>query len=600
MHLNNFHQNIKLIEKGNQWEWSYFLIETDVKLKSNKREYHEIFEMDDIDFKNFETNGKDHLLYPLNQNISRSIDSNQLKKIIMGYKATSNIFLFRIKICSMGSLRGISPDAITVISPHNICNHLLLILSLTYRYHFFRKINIILSLKCEFSNLSSISLPEKRLDAILSWISSVSEQQFLLIMDSVKFFNLAKIMSYTDVCYAYSMLCSSIETFSQTFPIPKQFQNHPLKNILEKELKNVEVSPKKINEIIKSFGTEFEKGYMYQTTKNFIHWCMDAIEMGHIEHLPIIMTDITKKMVKDMVKLWYSFRSKIAHGHLMESHIVKRNARITKTEYTDGGNIRKVKSLVNQSVDIPKNNEILPFNDMLNFVAVIIEITIQKLIENKENKEYMEKLGHRSLFQIGESQKVILKKPTKAGRLIRIGKDTYKNYTFTDHWANMHLSDQLFEKIEKKQFEEALLLFSKVSNIAEMIDDNLFAQFRIWLNVCVEATKNYQVTIDFINNCELNLKSRRYHLLNDKALYLGKLKHFEKAHDLIDNLIKKDEKENKENLILYFDTKGDIYYEAKKNTLALKWWKKSLKRGKSGYSKQTKEKIKQVKDFPKR
>lgn len=597
MQLNNFYQNIKLIDEGNQWKWSYFLIETDAKLKSSKSEYHEIFELNDIDMNNFETNGKDHFIYPLNQNIYKNIDFEQLKNKIIGYKAISNILLLRIKICSLGSLENLSSDTILTINPYNICDHLLLILSLTHRQHFFRKINIILSPKCEFSNLPSISLKEPRFDTISSWILSVSEQQFLLIMDSIKFFNLAKIISYTDVCYAYSTLCSSIETFSQTFPLPKQFKNHPLKKILENELENAKISKEKINEIIKSFGDEFEKEYMYQTTKNFIHWCMDAIEKGHIYHLPIIMTDITKKMVKNMIKLWYSFRSKITHGHLVDSNIVKRNARITKNEYTDGGTIRKIKSLVNQSVDIPKNNEILPFNDMLNFVAVIIEITIEKLIKNKENKEDMEKLSRRSLFQIGESKRVVLKKPTKPLSLIKIGKDTYKYYTFTDHWVNMHISDQLFEKIDRKQFNEALILFPKISNIAEMNDDVLFNQIRIWLEKCAKATKNYQIVIDFFNNCELNLKSRRYNLLNDKAYYLGKLKNFKIAHDIIDELIKKDEKEKKENLILYFDTKGDIFDENKRYLLAIEWWKKSLRMGKSVYSMQTKKKIKKVQDL---
>nr|WP_147664629.1 hypothetical protein [Candidatus Prometheoarchaeum syntrophicum]QEE17744.1 hypothetical protein DSAG12_03582 [Candidatus Prometheoarchaeum syntrophicum] len=591
MQLNNFYHNIDLIKNGKSFRWSYFLIESDSKLKSSKSDYHELFSFEDIDIKIFDSKSKDHLIYPMNRTFFKSINFEQLKSLILGYRSISNIYLLRIKIIELTHPDQQDDNPIYSISPPNICDNILSILSLTHRLYYFRVVNISLSFKCDYSKLPTIEQEEKRFSAILSWLLKLHENQFILVMDSIRFLNLAKIISHTDVAYAFSMLCSSIETFSQTFPLPKNFPNHEIGLMLKEDLKKAGIEEKFTSEIILSFGRKYEEKYMYQTTRNFIHWCLTTIEKAVISKLPIMVTETTKKMIKDMIKLWYSFRSKITHGHLIESNSIKRNSPIIKKEITRRGKIKKIKSMVDETVKIPKNNEILPFDDMLNLVSIIIELTINDFIAKKEDEQHLKNLEKRNLYKINGVLQMVLKKPRKAFQLVRIGIDTYKNYTITDHWKNLLVLDEIYKKFIEEEYNEVIILFDKISNLAEMIDVGMFELLRGWLQESMNKTKKYQAGVDFFNKCELNLKSKRYYLLNDKAFYLGKLKQFEEAHKIIDELIKKDKKKKKR-LILFYDTKGDIFNEEGKKKKAREMWKKSLSMGKSEYNKQTKEKLK--------
>lgn len=572
--LENLRQNNLLIEKGKKFSIYYFLIETNHIFSSDVEigNIAYLYILDHIEYEKKNENGQ--LLDEIKkiQQIKDIIDTNvksyllAIKIIQLSQKEVTH------PVTKLSQL--IDPEIGIGISPSNICLDLLNILTL-YSKCWFKIRKQLLNedennefslIKQEYKKITSNKIGEDLTHNLVT-ICNLREEQFYLIQKSLSKLNQSLKSVDEDLELGLVLLVSTIENLSRKYGEIEESFNEDLEfySNLKKILKNPKYSELLKEEISKELFNEIGESYVrlsYIKSKvKYKNFC-----------LLYTSASIINEKYEDMIKNLYDIRSKILHAG-EELAVYSRKNVILYNLQTKGGDVKSFSDKKDEHVDLVR---IPSYNDLLKIVSDILRNFIAYLFSVKDSEE------DKKLYKKGDTIKrnmlvgSINKNGYKSGYVVNLDTDFYKKVDFIELTRIKHKIAEIEDLIKDKNNEEVLSKIKTIFDHRDFSMDYYFFRCACYLKIkTLFDSGDYKGCLQVFENCqikEINEESLEY--FNLKAYCKAKLDDFKDAHKIIDEIIKK---ANKDELkAAFYDSKGDFYELAGDYQNAITFYNNSL------------------------
>lgn len=602
--LENLKNNKDFINQGKKSKFYYFLIESPLKLNNN------------IQIENFayfyELN---HVNFNVNDDKFIEIALKKLK-FHMDIDTGTKFYILRIKIVDLTQKKVehpvtklsqiIDPEIGIGISPSNICKDLLNLFSLYFGAWFkivpsflFWEDNDTFSLiKSDFREIPHCKEGD---DLTLNFhsIAELREEQFYLIQKSLSKFNQSLITADDDIELGFVLLVSTIENLSRKYgEVEEKFDEsikfyHKLKKIFKNIRLNKNIEESILLDLFNNIGDAFLKISYLQTKGKYKKFC-----------LTYVSTQFHNEKFEEMIGNLYDLRSKILHageslGFRSREEIIMYNPR------TRSGKIKKYKDEKGEHSIILR---IPSYNDLLKIFGEIIINFIRYLFSVKDDET------DKSLYKESDIKKrniiwgSIKKGGFKPGYIVNLNTDFYRKIDYIDLIQIQNNLKYIEKKANKSNLEKNL---AKINEIIQhpnfSMDYVIFRRAYYFKIIFLHDLKRYNECLDMFKINQINeINNETFIIFNTKAYCMAKLGIFKEAHQIIDEIIKKVENNDKDKAN-FLDSKGDFYKIEGNYQKAIKFYIKSLMLKSDppfSFHKKTKEKLKEcqkkvknIKDF---
>lgn len=563
--LENLRQNKLLIEKGKKIKTCYFIIESNHIFDSD-------IDIGDIAYL--------YILEHINHE-SRSENEqtlNEIEKIQDTLDTNTKSYLLAIKIIALTQKevehpvtklsQVIDPEIGIGISPSNICKDLLNIFALYSGCWFkiIKQLSIVDEnvIKQEFKKINP-NKQGKDLAHNVETLCSLREDQFYLIQKSLSRLNQSLKSVDEDIELGLVLLVSTIENLSRKYgKVDESFNDElefytKLKNILEKysDLLKEEVS----NELFQEIGESYVNLSHLKTTAKYKNFCLMYTS-------PSILNEKYEEMIKNL----YKIRSLVLHAG-KELVVSSRNHIIMYNLQTQGGNIKSFQAKKGKHADLVR---VPCYNDLLKILSDILRNFIAYLFSVKDSED------DKKLYKKGDTVKrnmlvgSINKSSYKAGYIVNLESDFYKKVDFVELTRIKHKIVEIEDLIKENKNEEVLSKLDFVFTHQDFSMEYFFFRCACYLKIkLLHDSGDYKGSLKIFEDYqieEINEENLLY--FNFKAYCKAKLNYFEEAHEIIDKIL---DKANKDELkACFLDSKGDFFELSGDYQNAIIFYNKSL------------------------
>jgi len=572
--LENLRQNKLLIEKGKKYDLYYFLIESDKKLDVEIEIGNIIYlyTLDHIDYKRISEEGQlineIKKIWQLEKNFD--IQTKSLVLVIKIVKLTQKEVTHPVTKLS----QVVDPEIGIGISPSNICEDLLNILTLYFESWF--KLIKQLSIVDQNEEFSLIKKDYKKiapskqgedLTHNLITICSLREDQFYLIQKSLSRLNQSLKSVDEDIELGLVLLVSTIENLSRKYGEIEEVFNEDLefylklKKILNNQ-KYIEVLKGEIiNELFTEIGSSYVKLSYLKTKAKFKNFC-----------LIYTSSYLKNEKFEEMIKNLYDVRSKILHAG--KNLIVNsRNDIILYNLQTKGGNVKSFSGKKGKHAELVR---IPSYNDLLRILSNIIRNFIHYLFSVKDDNEDKKLYKKSDIVKRNMVVASINKEGYKPGYIVNLNSDFYKKVDFVELTRIKNRIREIEGVISENNKKEALGKLELILAHQDFSMEFNYFRFACYLKIkllhelddfdgCLQIFEDYQIK-------EINEENILY--FNLKAYCLAKLDNFQEAHKIIDEIIIKAKVD--ELKACFLDSKGEFYQLASDYQNAITFYNKSL------------------------
>lgn len=572
--LENLRQNKLLIEKGKKFRFYYFLIESAKKI-DNDIEIGNIaylYVLEHIDFEVI-TEGEPFI--------------NEIKKIWeleKTFNMQSKSYILVIKVVNLVQKevhhpvtklsQVVDPEIGIGISPSNICDDLLNIFTLYFHSWF----KLVKQLSIEGIN-EEISLIKKRYQKVpqnkegkdltlnLTTICGLREDQFYLIQKSLSRLNQSLKSVDDDLELGLVLLVSTIENLSRKYgeaeeefdekiefylKLKKIFANAKYKSILEGDVGD---------ELFTEIGNAYINLSYLKTKNKYKNFSLIYISPG-----------LKNEKFEEMIENLYVIRSKVLHAG--KSLVIKsRNKSILYNLQTRAGNIKSYSDDKGKYANLIR---IPAYNDLLKILSNVLRNFIQYLYSVKDDKKDM------SLYKKSDTVKrnivtaSINKGGFKPGYVVNLESDFYRRVDYVELIKIKHKIKEIEKIITEGNYKDALEKLKIIFNHKNFSTKYYYFRCACYLKIkvlhnlndfkaCLQIFEDYQIK-------EINEENILY--FNLKAYCLAKLDEFQKAHELIDDLLTRTDLD--ELKACFLDSKGDFFQLAGDFQNAVTFYNNSL------------------------